>query len=78
MSLDLDQLEKLGKAATQGPWACEGRAIVDQYFPVSEPLALDCEANDAAFIVAARNNWQAMIDELREHRGFRDLLAGRA
>lgn len=76
--LDLDALEKIGKEAAEGPWlngddhndqchyvyvrAFKTKKIQAQGFGDSVELA---EGN-AEFIQTARNNWQALIDRIRE------------
>lgn len=61
MTLDLDELERIGKAALPAPWG---------------PHHVATQSPEAMFVRTARNNWQAMIDELREHRGFRQAMRG--
>lgn len=83
MTLDLDDLERIGKAATAGPWEIDFAGVNEKdtgtWFVCREdadgpPLMhipthhnLTAEA-DSDFVVTARNNWQAMIDELRRLR----------
>lgn len=52
--IDLDELERIGQAATPPPWG--------NLQSVRYKLA------DAEFCKHARNNWQALIDELRRLR----------
>jgi hypothetical protein len=67
--IDLDELERLEKAAQSKPWATEDR--VSQMFidgPQGHVAAEPCNSNwenDAALIVALRNNAREIIDELR-------------
>ena len=69
--LDLDELEKLGKAATAGPWKSARGYHTQDIVDVETDYRLgSMDFNDAEFIVAARNNWQDIIDELRDHRGW--------
>lgn len=74
--LDLDELERVGKAATEGPWelfrddghwiqSANGRIVGDSS---SECLSREQDTLNGTFIVAARNNWDALISEIRRLR----------
>lgn len=78
MTLDLDELERIGKAATAGPWEadqdCHSRPsdtwCILHHTEPDGPLRILFESDkgtgeDTLLLVAARNNWQAMIDEIR-------------
>lgn len=77
--IDLDELERIGKTATRGPWGVEstesGSFAVD-----SDGHGLWCDRgytwneDDSSFIAVARNNWQAMIDRIRELEAESDTL----
>ena len=108
--IDLDELERIGKAATQGQWHYDSYSRIyaadfiqadvkslDEYEAATVPkdemfwrekiyaaeslvasvpsiagdTATGRHARDAVFISAARNNWQAMIDEIRKLEKFR-------
>lgn len=79
--LDLDELERIGKAADDAPWTVDdlgeqsfletnhrhgiGAVSHDCYrLAKVEGAGYTAEAN-ADFIATARNNWQALIDEVR-------------
>ncbi len=77
--LDLDELERVARAATPGPWLQpledEPRAIVAARSPEVSLLALDIdgmavvdEEADATLIVAMRNSFESLISELRALR----------
>ena len=51
---ELDELERLGKEARCMPWTHD---------EITETIAV--EHVNAAFILAARTNWQSLIDEIR-------------
>lgn len=88
--LDLDELERIGKEVSHGgkwevdpDWRREGadqvvafntetgRTLTVCFMSTSKKLS----EGDSAFIVAARNNWDEMIAELRMGRLARDSLA---
>lgn len=67
--MNLDELERLDRARTQGHWRAE-RAEGDEYpgldvVTVSESVALDLRANDAAFIAAAANSLGPLLKVIR-------------
>ena len=77
MTIDLDELERLEREATPGPWV----AWRSEIFPGSDAKAYDedsivcCEGQEgvarhanAALIVAARNALPELIRELKELR----------
>jgi hypothetical protein len=54
--IDLDELERLARAATPGPWQAAGYSVTHEYKPgVSEAVAVShiARPHDAAFIAAA-------------------------
>jgi hypothetical protein len=87
--MDLDELERIGKEAGDGPWQVDDLGelsfvetnhrygigshskLVYRVAKV-EGMGQSAEA-DAQFIVAARNNWQAMIDEIKRLRKINDM-----
>lgn len=70
--LDLDELERIGKAATAGPWERTTGCRIESTQEDARNMIIYDEgghtSEDAKFIVAARNNWQSMIDEIRRLR----------
>lgn len=71
--LDLDDLESKGNAATAGPWRLTDSGTIPVGMQWLLHIDNDQERADAEWCVAARNNWQAMIDELRQLRAELDL-----
>lgn len=79
--IDLDEAERIGKAATAGPWEVtdgvsdDRWGVVTELWPISPGIAA-CVLNktDAEFMALARNNWQAMVDELRVARDRIEFL----
>lgn len=78
MTLDLDELEAIGKAAAEAPWRGWPSGIISS---VLGDIALvnmhrstygDDSAENIEFIATARNNWQAMIDHIRELEAIDD------
>lgn len=68
MTLDLDKLEAVGKAATEGVASVEQSTMSPIFFVLNErgDTYVECWTHDnATFIATARDNWQAMIDEIR-------------
>ena len=66
MKIDLDDLERKAKAATPGPWEADyGAAAISgpNGFAIYDEGGHSEE--DAAFIVAARNSFLALIDRIR-------------
>lgn len=69
--IDLDEAERVGKEATEGPWVTRDEMVLHR--PDGRPsvplFVTDCaDDEDSRFVVYARNHWQEMIDELRELR----------
>lgn len=64
--IDLDEAERLGKAATDAPWTLDNAA----FQPDDER-----DLADMAFNMFARNNWQSLVDELRELRTVRTVAS---
>lgn len=62
--IDLDEAERIGNAATPGPWnwAPDTMASTVRYSLHMHPKA------DADFVAYVLNNWPAIIDELRRLR----------
>lgn len=67
----LDELERLGDAATPGPWINPGRAYVAQQHGAEKVIA-NCKSNefgqavkDTAYIVAACNSVPRLIKMLK-------------
>lgn len=70
MTLDLDELERLEREATPGPWETTADPLSGVPAFVKTPgelIAADAPA-DAALIVAARNALPALLVELRALR----------
>lgn len=73
MTIDLDELERIGKAATTEQWEAKQDDLSSDpawYVLCVKTGDVLLETNcgteaDARFIVFARNNWQEMIDRLR-------------
>lgn len=67
--LDLDALEALGHAATEGKWVATseagGTVVVVNEGKAKGHISFMPHA-DAEFIVAARNYWQPLIDHIRQ------------
>lgn len=79
MAIDLNELERLGQLAAPAPWESK-RDVIESVDDGPNSIIIYDEGghdeDDARFIVAARNNWQAMIDEIRRLREERlELMA---
>lgn len=68
----LGELERLSKAATQGPWINPGRAYIAQQYGAEKVIA-DCKSKefgqavkDAAYIVAACNAVPRLVEMLNQ------------
>ena len=75
--IDLDEADKLGKAATPEPWSVEN--VGDMHYAARVNTFdgwlsdQDIVANDdGEFICFVRNNWQAILDELRDYRALKE------
>lgn len=86
MTIDLDRLEAVAKAATPGPWnPSPGRALVVSRVDISEPVICNCLSEqfaqapkDAAFIAAVSPDVVLeLVAELRKAKAERDWLAKR-
>ena len=69
---DLDELDRLEKAATPGPWRIEG-PLFDEWIGRGDGTrivegSVDCGDADLALIVHTRNALPGLIRELREAR----------
>jgi len=72
MSANIEHLRAVGRAATEGPWevkaedadAFTGESDLYVSTPTSEVLAGIYEDADAIFIATARNEWDALLDEV--------------
>lgn len=65
---NLDELERLEKAATPGEWRAEYDDLTEEWFAIPSAVCgygLN-HANDVKFAAAARNALPAMIRDLRE------------
>lgn len=73
MAIDLDEAERIGKALDPGLWEVKASEELPGTWNVCRDgygiIETDCEAY-ARFIVYARNNWQAMVDELKAWRAM--------
>ena len=66
--IDLDEAERLGRAATPGPWNITDPATIppamrflfDREFPLDEA--------DSEWCVYARNHWPEILEEIRDLR----------
>lgn len=66
MTIDLDELERLGKAAPPGPWHEHGGGIgTETEGFIGATYDGPGHEGFADFVIAARANWQPMIDEIR-------------
>lgn len=69
---DLDELERLCEAATQGPWIqMNGTVMLDDGTDIAECMRLE---DDAVFIAAARTYLPALIKRVGEYRLAMDDL----
>lgn len=64
--IDLDEAERIGKAAIAAPWIVNG-CFIDAG---KDMVCMEAKDETAEFIAYARNHWQALVDELRELREF--------
>lgn len=71
----LEELERIGNAATPGPWNFNFGCIIDQ--SLDNAIILECDllndptrSNTLGFICTARNHWAALIQELRETKAL--------
>lgn len=89
MTIDIDELERVGSEATAPPWdAVQMYRRPDRAFVVHHQTALKhadvfatgtslnlgghAKEHDADFVSVARNNWTAIIAELREAERLRE------
>lgn len=80
---DIDGIDALYREATDGPWECDdpgtdgGRSIGGRDYAPDRSCSSCCTICDemhednAELVVALRNAWPALRDELRELRGTR-------
>jgi len=79
MTIDIDELERVG--SEWFPWTVRewrpNKWLVElqQFSEDAEVIAECCCKEDAEFIATARNNWPAIIAELREAERLRNLVA---
>ena len=72
--IDLDEADAKGKAATPGPWHVGQQSNWKDDIAIFGDLCVSLTAPrkltraDAEFIAYARNNWPAIVDEIRELR----------
>lgn len=79
MPLDVDELERLAKAATPGHWACIADKLgVWVQCIGGEHVAEFQSSRDAALSVSARNALPELIERVRKAESERDFAQGRA
>ncbi|MEV4846109.1 hypothetical protein AB0K20_23190 [Micromonospora matsumotoense] len=72
--LDLDALDALAAAATDGPWTAHPDGLV--WSPlIGDPVSGSVLPEDAALIAAARNALPALVAEVRQHRAAQQPTA---
>jgi hypothetical protein len=70
---ELDRLEALAKAATQGPWTVDDHESAEHvHGPGPVPAATAIRHEDAAFIAASRDAVPRLVAEVRRLRAERD------
>jgi hypothetical protein len=73
--MNLDELERLLKAATAGPWEANGPELIQKAGDICL-IVCDAEAElcqqDAALIAALRNCAEELIRDARRYRWLRD------
>lgn len=67
--IDLDELERLAKAATTRPWMHKERVIIPHFFPYEPKIGSTLSKTDAAYIVDACNALPDLIKRVRELEG---------
>lgn len=75
-NINLEFTEAIGRAASDAPWECiqytgsQGHSCVGVTGPhlMCASVHRDLGTKDAEFIAYARNNWQPLVDEIKQLR----------
>jgi hypothetical protein len=80
--INLELTEAIGRAASDAPWECvqyagsQGHSCVGVAGPklMCASVHRETGTKDAEFIAFARNNWQGMVDEIKQLRQYLSQL----
>lgn len=72
MSIEIERLRAVGRAATEGPWFGSAGGLYVYGATPGDEVAQCRRGADAEFVRTARNEWNALLDEVEVLRGERD------